>query len=218
MSCKELIESLRKAAEGRVRLVWQEAEAEAGKINADVALRLKQLRDDMSRKQTLMTADRISRAVSDANSRARIVRLSAEKALSDRLYGEAVASLSSLRKGPYEALFGVMVEELPPLAWQAVRVNPGDVALAKKHFPGAEIVADAGITGGMDVSARSGAVRVVNTFEKRLERAWGDIQPSLIRDAYEVNREASAAEPRGQRISSRVSTDEDQRQTVPSDR
>jgi V/A-type H+-transporting ATPase subunit E len=219
MGCKELIDSLKKAGDERTRKLWQDAEADGGKILADVARRVEQLREDMSRKKALMAGDRISRAVSEANSRARIIRLSAEKALSDRLYAAAQASLPALRRGSSEAQFEALARELPPLAWQIVSVNPDDVALAKKHFPGAEITANDRITGGMDAAAQNGDIRVINTFEKRLERAWGDMQPELIKDAYrEVKDEASSAAARRAGLSDRISSDEDKRQAVASDR
>ncbi len=68
-------------------------------------------------------------------------------------------------------------------------MNPADIGLAKRHFPGAEIVPDETISGGMDATAEDGAIRVMNTFEKRLERAWREMLPLLIKDVYqEVSR------------------------------
>lgn len=214
-----MIESLRKAAEERVSLLWQEAEAEAGRIRAEAGGRREQFREEANRKQTVITRNLLAQEVSEARSKARNIRLSAEKALSDRMYRTAASSLPLLRNTPrYDALFGVMARELPSRSWQTVHVNPRDAELAKKYFPGAEIVTDADITGGMDVSADSGAIRVINTFEKRLERAWSDLEPPLIKDAYqEVTNEASASAPGGPGISGGIPADEDQRQTVPPD-
>ncbi len=192
MSCRELIESLRKAADERVRLLWQEAESQADAARADVARRLDQVRADIDRKKAAAARDKSIQLESEAKSRARILRLSSERALADRLRQTAAASLPALRKGAYENAFGKMTRELPDLAWQTVRVNPGDEALGKKYFPGAEIIPDKSITGGMDASAADGTIRVINTFEKRLERAWDDMLPGLIRDAY---REATDGTP-----------------------
>lgn len=213
-----MIESLRKAADDRVRLLWGETEAEAGRIHADQAKSLEQLRQGVKQKQTIMAAERISRAISEANSRARVQRLQAEKALSGRLYELALASLPQLRNGAYDALFEALVRELPPLAWQVVLVHPDDIHLARNFFPNAEIRHQNGITGGMDVSAQNGSIRVINTFEKRLERAWSELEPQLIRDAYrEVKDEAPSAEDRRPGVSDGVSADKDQRQTVAND-
>ncbi|OGW50711.1 MAG: hypothetical protein A2078_05380 [Nitrospirae bacterium GWC2_57_9] len=218
MSCKELIESLRKACDERKRVLWQDAEAQAAAAKADAARRLEQLRAEADRKRETMSGDSVSRAVADANSRSRIIALAAEKALSDRLYQAAVSSLSLLRNGGSPELFAALARELPPLAWQTARVNPEDLDLARKHFPGAGIEADAGITGGMDVAAQGGAVRVVNTLEKRLERAWVDMQPDLIRDAYrEVNREGTSADSSGPGVPGGISSEQDTREAVAPD-
>jgi vacuolar-type H+-ATPase subunit E/Vma4 len=192
MSCKELIESLRKAADERVLLMRQEAEREAGAAKTDVARRLGQLRDDVKVKQAAARRDANAQALSAANNRAREIRLVAEKELSARLKSAAALALPALRKAGYEAAFGKMVRELPALAWHTVRVNPGDVELAGNYFPGAEIVPDRNITGGMDASTKDGSIRIINTFEKRLERAWSDMLPLLIKDVY---REVSDGTP-----------------------
>jgi len=192
MSCKELIDSLKKAADERVLLMRQETEREAGAVKADVARRVGHLRDEAKGKEAAAQRDANTQALSAAISRAREVRLLAEKELSARLEAAAVSSLTALRKADYETVFGKMARELPALAWHTVRVNPGDVALAGKFFPGAEVVPDGNITGGLDASIKDGSIRVINTFEKRLERAWSDMLPLLIRDVY---REVSDGTP-----------------------
>ncbi len=218
MSCKELIESLRKAAGDKVKALRSEAEAEADKVRAGLGSRIEQLQRETARKQQLLIGEETVRAASEANRRSRVIGLSAEQKLSERLYEAAVALLPSLRKKGYEKMFAALARELPALAWQEVRVHPEDVARAKKLFPGAAVVPDPKISGGLDASAREGAIRVVNTFEKRLERAWSDLQPELIRDAYrEVDGEQPAAATGGPGISDRIPADEDQRQTVASD-
>jgi vacuolar-type H+-ATPase subunit E/Vma4 len=184
MSCSELIDSLRKAADERVRLLWQDAEREAAEAKADVARRIGQLHDDAGRRQASAQRDAIALARSAANSRAREIRLSSEQALSGRLRDAAGPLLSGLRDPGYEAVFTKIARELPALAWRLVRVNPEDALLAKKYFPGAEIVSDPGITGGVDASTEGGSVRIISTFEKRLERAWSDMLPILIREVY----------------------------------
>lgn len=167
MSCRELIESLRKAADERIRLLWQEAESQADAAKAGVARRLDQARADIDRKKAAAARDKSIQVESEAKNRARIIRLSAERALADRLRQTAVASLPALRKGAYENAFGKMARELPALAWQTVRVSPADEALGKKYFPGAELIQDKSITGGMDASTGDGTIRVINTFGKK---------------------------------------------------
>ncbi len=193
MSCKELIDSLRKAADERILSMKQEAEREAGAARADVARRLEERRDDARRKQEASARDAALRALSEANNRARAMRLSAEQALSGRLREAALSALASLRETGYEAVFEQLARELPALAWQTARVNPRDVAFAKRLFPAADIVPDSAVTGGMDVSAQGGSIRIINTLDKRLERAWSDLLPVLIEDVYREISDGTAA-------------------------
>jgi V/A-type H+-transporting ATPase subunit E len=46
----------------------------------------------------------------------------------------------------------------------------------------------------VDATAEGGAIRVVNTLEKRLERAWREMLPLLIKDVYQ---EVSDGTPAG---------------------
>jgi V/A-type H+-transporting ATPase subunit E len=186
MGCKELIESLRRAADERIRLMWKEAEAEADKIRAEVSHRLDQLRESSSRTESLAATAAQVAAVSEANNRSRTNLLTVEKALSDRLFSVALSSLHRLRNSGYQEAFGKMAWELPPLAWKTVRVNPEDVGLAKSIFTGAEIIPDKTIAGGVDAMTDGGKIRVINTFEKRLERAWVDMLPGLLKETYDA--------------------------------
>jgi len=185
MGCKELIESLRQARDEKVIAIWDEAEREADRIKAEALLMAGQVRADFERKRSAAAGEKAARALSDANSAARTHRLVAEKELSDRLYSLAAASLVVLRRPDERSMFASLAAELPPFPWKTVRVNPGDVALAKELFPEAGIVPDDAITGGMDVMTGAGKVRVVNTLEKRLERAWPEVLPEMIRDVHE---------------------------------
>jgi len=189
MGCEELIGSLRKEAEEKVREIWREAEEEAGKMRAGVSLRLETLRQENASGSS-SEVDRL-KVLLDAENRARTIRLTSEDRLSARLYTLAVSSLQLLRGKGYEEIFHRLVLELPPLGWRAVRVNPDDSDLAKKFFPDAGIVGDRNITGGMEAETEEGGVRVANTFEKRLERAWPQMLPGLIAD---INREVMADE------------------------
>jgi V/A-type H+-transporting ATPase subunit E len=182
MGCEELIESLRKEAEAKTREIWKEAEEEAGKIKAAVSLRLEAPERDNAAERASEEGAR--KVLLEAETRARMIRLTSEDSLSARLYSLASASLGLLRGERYEDIFGRLVMELPSAGWQRVRVNPDDSGLAKKSFPGAEIVADKNIAGGMETEAEEGSVRVVNTFEKRLERSWPQMLPDLLADIY----------------------------------
>jgi vacuolar-type H+-ATPase subunit E/Vma4 len=41
------------------------------------------------------------------------------------------------------------------------------------------------ITGGLETISTEGEVRVVNTFEKRLERMWEEMLPEIMKEVKE---------------------------------
>ncbi len=185
MGAQELISALRKTADEQVRQIWNDAEAEAGKFKADAERRKEKL-NTLAKGQPSAEAEEYERSVvRQAAMKARNIRLKAEAALSHGLYAKARASLPTLRQGHDHGFFPELTAELPALAWKTVRVNPADVDLASRSFPDAEIVPDETISGGMDVASQDEAVRVVNSFEKRLERAWPELMPEMMRDVHE---------------------------------
>ncbi len=180
MGCEELIGSLRKEAEEKVREIWSEAEKEAGKIETGFSLRLEALR--RQGESGISSGEDRQKVLLDAGNRARTIRLVSEDRLSARLYVLAVSSLHLLRGEGYEDIFRRLALEIPSVEWHSVKVNHDDLDLAKKFFSDTEIVAGGNITGGLEAEAEEGRVRVANTFEKRLERAWPQLLPGLIAD------------------------------------
>lgn len=184
MGCKELIEALRREGDEKAQAIWREAEADAGKIRADADERIKGLREEYSRMQESAIKDQIDPILSEAKQKADAVRLAAQKDMSARLYRLALSVLSDLRDEGYSDIFRLLVKELPFCNWEMVKVNPQDERIAKEYFSDAEIITDSSITGGLEVQAKDGKIRISNTFEKRLERAWVEILPGLMRDIY----------------------------------
>ncbi|MCL4474840.1 MAG: V-type ATP synthase subunit E [Nitrospirae bacterium] len=184
MSYRELIDALNKECEEKVRKIWQEAEAEAEKIRAEVSKRACEMKERYGRDRSSAARTRTDAILSEAGSAARVNRLRAEKELSRRLYQVAVHSLRHLRDERYRDVCLSLAHELPPGPWKVVRVNPEDREVARGFFPGSEILNEPGITGGLEVMGRKGSVRVVNTFEKRLERAWTEMLPEIMKDVY----------------------------------
>jgi V/A-type H+-transporting ATPase subunit E len=180
----EFIEALRREGEEKIRTICQEAEAEAERIRADASGRISRIRETLGRTNLIVLKEQAGAIVLEADREARMVQLSAGKELSGRLYEVAVKALARLREKRYPEVFDALAHELPLYNWQVVRVNPHDEERAKECFPGSEIISDEGITGGLDVIDKQGNIRVVNTFEKRLENAWMDILPELIKDVY----------------------------------
>lgn len=182
MGCEELIESLRQEGEEKTRRVWREAEEEAGKIRAAFSISLNALQCDDAVKRA--AKEEAGKVLIEAETSAKMIRLTSENSLSARLYSLAAASLGLLREDRSKDVFIRLVHELPNVRWQRVRVNPDDSAKAKEVFPGVEVGAVKDITGGIEAEADEGNVRVVNTFEKRLERSWPQMLPDLLADIY----------------------------------
>jgi vacuolar-type H+-ATPase subunit E/Vma4 len=193
MSSRELIESLRRAGDENARLLRQNAEREAETLRQSLAERNAAVRQRYNEELAAVSREQERRLRAEAAGRARAIRLTAEQAISERMAAICRDSLPKLRRGDYPAFFEKLARELPALPWKIVRVHLDDVELARKLFPEAEIVPTAAISGGLDVALADGSIRVINTFEKRLERAWEDLLPLLMRDAYrEVPDEASS--------------------------
>lgn len=180
MSHSELIESLRRRGEEQAWELWRQAEAEAGRLRAEARRTLEQARSEEQRRQLAIGAQQTRLVRLEAERRARGLRTEAKQRLARRLHQSARAALASLRDEHYDRLFALLAAELPPADWEEVRVNPVDTALAARHFPGAQIVAEPGIAGGMEAVAAGGRIRIDNTLEKRLERAWDDLLVALL--------------------------------------
>jgi vacuolar-type H+-ATPase subunit E/Vma4 len=184
MGHEELIASLRKEGQEKVRAVRDEAEAEADKIRAETAGKIERLREEYRLKDMRLTRTQENDILSSAEKKARIIVLSAEKSLSDRLFNLSLTCLHELRREGYENIFSALVKEIPRAGWDKVRVHSADEAMARRYFPDAGIVADDNISGGFEAAAENKRY-VINTFEKRVERAWEEILPSLVIDTYQ---------------------------------
>ncbi len=182
MGCKELIESLRAAASERVDAVWSEASAEADTARAACAQKIDQAKEEAGRIRAAKVALIRSQALLEARSKERGLRLAADRKLADLLYAIAGSRLRMLREREYDAAFQAMAQELPRFTWASVKVHPDDIERARKLFPNAKITASEAISGGLEVTSDDGLVTVVNTCEKRLERAWEAMLPELIRE------------------------------------
>jgi vacuolar-type H+-ATPase subunit E/Vma4 len=186
MGCKELIESLRAAGNGKIRTLRAEAEQDAARVRAGAEARIEALRADRGRERSAAADEHTGRVLAESGAEARRMRLLSERALAERLYTLARGALPALRNVGYADVFASYVRELPAFSWRTVRVNPEDVALARKHFPGAEVVADPGITGGFVAMSAGDEAQVVNTLEQRLAALWDEMLPDMMKDAAET--------------------------------
>jgi V/A-type H+-transporting ATPase subunit E len=186
MNCGELIASLWQKAEERIGAIIRETQEEEAKIEQDTVQRIGRLREEGEMRCSSEAGKRSEEILSSAEKEARMIIIAEKRRLSERLYRISLSSLPGLGSRGRSDMFRNLAAELPPLGWKTVRVNTADTEIAREHFPGAEIIADAGVSGGMEVISQDGKVRVINTLEKRLERAWGEIMPALMKEDYEA--------------------------------
>lgn len=186
MGYRELVESLRRGGEEKVLLIRQAAAEEAGRIREEADARMQALQEDYARRRVDAVAEAEGRLAAESRRQAERIRLRAENLLLERMYGLAVTSLAGLRDERYVGQFDRLAGELLPCAWETVRVNPADVALARSLFPGARIETDGAISGGMRVSVEEGRLVNDNTFEKRLERRWPELAADVAADVLRL--------------------------------
>lgn len=184
MGYVELIAALRRDGEEQLDKIRSDAEREAERVKGDASARIERLRAEYAGRLARLEAAQARTVLADAESSASSIRLATESALAGRLFLLARSSLHHLRDEGYEQLFADLVRELPPGEWRQIVVNPADMALAAHLFPDAEIISDPAVVGGLEVSEEGGRISIVNTLEKRGERAWPELLPHILRDIY----------------------------------
>jgi V/A-type H+-transporting ATPase subunit E len=181
MNREALLEALRRKGEEKVRAVWEGAEAEVRKVRAEAAAVLARLEEEQGRGNARIRAELTASVLAKARRRCRAVQAEARQAMAERLYRLGKELLPRLRQENYRETFAGLVAELPPgPGWEKIRVNPEDKALASEFFPETPVEAAAKICGGLEAVAEGGRIRIVNTLEKRLERAWPALLPELF--------------------------------------
>ena len=182
MGVEDLLTALRSEGERQAGVIRQEAEAEAARLKDEAAARLDRLKEEFQREQVKVITAAESDILAEAERTARKIQLVGTEKLAERLYDLALRLLPRLREKDYPKIFSRLVAELPPAEWESIRINPADAKIAGYLFPKARIEPDVGICGGMEALAVEGRVQVVNTLEKRLERAWPELLPVLLEE------------------------------------
>ena len=182
MGRETLLEALRTQAVADKARLWDEARAGAQSHRAELARALEEERTRQVAAAEASARRLEEEALAGARHRARELRTRAAITLAERCRGLAEAELTRLRAEGGTPLFRALAGELPARPWSRVRVHPDDLEIARELFAGAEVVAERGISGGMEVEAEDGRIRISNTLETRLATAWPDILPGLVRE------------------------------------
>jgi vacuolar-type H+-ATPase subunit E/Vma4 len=182
MGYRELITHLRKEGEEKIQQLWLEAESKAEDIRKVAFKNAEDVRNEHRKKQTRSAGKQAESVIFDADKTAGKIRLTAQKDLADRMFNLARSVLKELRDAKYEEIFTGLAGEIPGSDWSEIRVHPDDTRLAGRYFPDAAILAESSMTGGLEALGNDGKTRIINTFEKRLEKVWDDMLPLLMKD------------------------------------
>lgn len=191
MADSALYEAVQQKAAAAIAAIWAEARAEADRCRADADRSIEQHRDQHAARLRAVTAAAARQAGIEAARRVLIIRSEARAALADRLRAAAAAALVPLRDTAYPERFAALADELPSRDWTRLAVHPADTVLAQSRFGGRDIRADAGISGG--VIAEDDALRVDNTFERRLAAAWPELLPAVMKDVLQLHQRSQPA-------------------------
>jgi len=186
-----LLEHLRALGEEKVTTIWQQAEAEVQRQKEEAAAVLaeERRRHHLQELQALEIFGRSLMRAAEEKSWQR--RFEVETCLAQRLYELARTQLPWLREQCGSKLFKALAEELPKVKWRFLSVNEGEIDLGRRYFPEAQITVNADISGGLVAESEDGAIKVINTLEKRLERAWPQMLPELFRKIRQEQEGAS---------------------------
>lgn len=181
-----LIEEIRRQADIDIEAAWHTARADADAFKEGCVRAIEDARRRASNAIDAKTRALEAEATGRAQATARRIHAAAHTALAARLNSVAVEALARFRRDEYPALFEALVRDLPPRNWPRVIVHPDDEQLATIHFPEAHIVCDPSVESGVVVETEDGRVRVTNTLRARLDVAWADLSPAIIRDVRDA--------------------------------
>jgi V/A-type H+-transporting ATPase subunit E len=193
MGVELLLQDLRSKSAQRIESIRRRAEEEIAALRAQQEKELDAVRELLAGKRADAEREEVEPLLRAAEIEALRIRDEACRQLAARLADLAKEALAArCAAAEYPEIFARLAAELQDVSWSMVRVNPRDLALARLHFPGAEIEADPAITGGFVAAGDGGRHRVVNTLERRLERAWPYLLPELLREVEEYSDARSA--------------------------
>lgn len=182
MADNPLIEALRCKGDRKAIALWQEAEAEAASQQHEWQRRVDQARNDLERSLTHFEKETLEPRLTTASTRSRQGCCQTEIDLAQRLYRLAGEQLPTLAGERSPALFERLAAEIPDQDWALVRVNVQDRDAAERIFPQCTIETVPEIAAGLEVASEDGEIRIDNTLNKRLERAWPDLIAAIMEE------------------------------------
>jgi V/A-type H+-transporting ATPase subunit E len=185
MSHSALINNLRTRGRKEIAAIRQEARAEIDRLQAETGQRLAE-EENGYRLMASQGRETVRRRLAVTARRQAAARATqAEQELDRRLYARARALLAELLNEDRAGIFTALAAEVPPGEWRTIAVHPEDRAAARRIFPGAAIMTDNEIIGGLVATGNEGRMTVINTLEKRLERFWPLLAPEVFREVVE---------------------------------
>jgi V/A-type H+-transporting ATPase subunit E len=179
MPYEQLIESVEKCAEDKIRGVTEKATREAEEIITEAAKR-----DEIIKKRHLDTVKKTvdserRKSLGKIHEKTRMNLIQAKEAVFVKAFTEAQKSFSSTRgQADYENFFLKLLNEtIHELEGEEIQlhIDKRDEALCKKLLPeltsNCEIVTDITCAGGLNAGTKDGRFIIFNTIESRFERA-----------------------------------------------
>lgn len=182
MGLEELIKTLRANRQSQIDEIWQAAKAEAASLRQQTSSAISDFTEDHTDSLVCNCKKSIRTIISEAETKARKIKLMALDSLRNLLHEAAVKQLHNLRNDDGGVTFEKLAQELPEQNWETVVVNPTDISMAKNFFNNCTIQTDPAISGGMVAESMNGKIVVNNTFEKRLESSWPTFFPAIVRE------------------------------------
>ena len=186
MSLEPLLKSLEEHSEQEKQKIQEDAERELNQIQAAKESRLKSLRDQILARGRDLADIEEAKLIGMAKTQANSIILEARKAEYDRIYREAMDRVSHLKtERHYPEIFSALLQEsLAGLSKDIVlEVSPDDVGLAKSALRDLDKLADVkpntGVSSGVIVTDITFRLRVENTLESRLQKAWSSLTAQL---------------------------------------
>lgn len=193
MGESELKTALQRDGEAQIRDFWQSAEATVTDRRSEFEAELTRLRAKTDQQIQAEVDVLRNTLLFEAQAVAMGCRLHEEAALAERLLLLARQSLALLANHDRDTLWQALCEELPTADWTVLTVDPADRQRGVHSFPAASITSEETLGGGLIAATADGMIRIDNSLNRRLMRAWPDLLPKLLAELRQrVDNDATA--------------------------